>query len=1074
MSTPNASQPFMGQPSVDDYVKKVMGNVRACQKLSADLQGLHHYRDYPGVETAITKVTTSVTSLIRNVFGHQDIDIRLPLQGVTDQFDMIREGNDALLERINSDVDEAAGVKKNPDAEMLDNTVRRIHAPVSNTQDMVLLASRNIEKPQQFFSQKINNSHKEPFIPLIKDKPHNIKPLSILLCVDDTGNDYYSHPYLYELQSWGPPESQLCEVRPTRPLPVDETPLILVDREEDLYNMLEALKNCTAFAVDLEHHSFRSYQGLACLMQISTLTQDFIVDPFALRGKLTCLNEVFADPKITKVFHGADYDILWLQRDFGIYVVNMFDTHQAAVVLEYPQRSLAALLDKFTHVTADKTYQRADWRIRPLPQDFISYARQDSHYLLFIYDLMRNELISKGNNLNNLLNAVYCRSTDICMKRYEKPIVTPESHLDLYRRSRKFLNSRQMYGLQQIYLWRDKIAREQDESVEYVLPKHMMLNMSEVLPKEMQGVLACCNPIPPLVKTELLSLHNIMRAAREQKLDVVETATIEQAVAVAASGQTASNDMAEVMISKHDLCNLEDSKELPTLLKPQETLLGDLFSQHKVQIHLQNTSKLFGVRKDKLQIDRRELFKKTNDYMGGYERYKLYLELKPLIEDEKKKGKSTKKETLERVNKVRDHFLSLTNNTRRQTPLPSKKTNTVETDTSLRVANEDILDFSGDGRKLQKEQQHMDDSTEERQPLYERGYMDPNDESPDEDGDNAEKKQFSIDTEGSKHDYVQAEIGARRRARENPWAKYVKNHHDGQSQNDVQMVENPNQRSQKGGSTPALEDYMASLKPNIDGLLKQMRTGVEQGMGIKQSSKGGSIDGLLQQMRSASGQKDESIESGQGMGPKQSSTGSIDGLLQQMRSASGQNNASIESSSEEEIEEITEKQPTNNSKKNKQRRGDRKGPMVLKAEIKKKNQQKKRHSDEGNNDTTIKKAKIEEAKVENENKNTGSYNESNSNSSSDNDQNENQTADQNENQSADQNESQTADQNKEVFDYGKADYSMFERKKNKKKHGHQIKEKFKGKNQKSNVHKKSGLKSFTWGNKGAGGAGGKW
>lgn len=34
-----------------------------------------------------------------------------------------------------------------------------------------------------------------------------------------------------------------------------------------------------------------------------------------------------------KVLHGSDWDILWLQRDFGLYVVNMFDTGQAARAL---------------------------------------------------------------------------------------------------------------------------------------------------------------------------------------------------------------------------------------------------------------------------------------------------------------------------------------------------------------------------------------------------------------------------------------------------------------------------------------------------------------------------------------------------------------------------------------------------------------------------------------------------------------------------------------------------------------------------------------------------------------------
>jgi hypothetical protein len=33
------------------------------------------------------------------------------------------------------------------------------------------------------------------------------------------------------------------------------------------------------------------------------------------------LNEVFADPKILKVLHGSTMDIIWLQRDLGLYVV---------------------------------------------------------------------------------------------------------------------------------------------------------------------------------------------------------------------------------------------------------------------------------------------------------------------------------------------------------------------------------------------------------------------------------------------------------------------------------------------------------------------------------------------------------------------------------------------------------------------------------------------------------------------------------------------------------------------------------------------------------------------------------
>ena len=65
---------------------------------------------------------------------------------------------------------------------------------------------------------------------------------------------------------------------------------------------------------------------------------------------------VFTDPKITKVLHGADMDILWLQRDFGLYIVNMFDTGQAARVLQMNSFGLAYLLFHYCQVTADKKY----------------------------------------------------------------------------------------------------------------------------------------------------------------------------------------------------------------------------------------------------------------------------------------------------------------------------------------------------------------------------------------------------------------------------------------------------------------------------------------------------------------------------------------------------------------------------------------------------------------------------------------------------------------------------------------------------------------------------------------------
>lgn len=57
-------------------------------------------------------------------------------------------------------------------------------------------------------------------------------------------------------------------------------------------------------------------------------------------------------------------DMVWLQRDLGLYVNGLFDTFFACDLLSYPGKSLAFLLSKFVSFDADKQYQLADWRIR--------------------------------------------------------------------------------------------------------------------------------------------------------------------------------------------------------------------------------------------------------------------------------------------------------------------------------------------------------------------------------------------------------------------------------------------------------------------------------------------------------------------------------------------------------------------------------------------------------------------------------------------------------------------------------------------------------------------------------------
>ena len=275
----------------------------------------------------------------------------------------------------------------------------------------------SIRKPQHAWIQDIDNSYNQ-FIPVLPKKEHFVETAGLspqiqeaqeakakaphnYRCLLNFG-DYKAqtsqslpNPYKAEIEAFDssintdegvtkvPSDAQLYK-------PLEETPFTFVDSEEKLGDLKRKLEASKEIAVDLEHHDHRSYLGLTCLMQISTREEDFVVDTIALKKQIGgALRGVFDDPDIVKVLHGADRDVEWLQRDFGIYVVNMFDTGQAARVLRLPAKGLAYLLQHHCGVTADKTLQRADWRVRPLPEEMLKYAREDTHYLLYIYDCLR-------------------------------------------------------------------------------------------------------------------------------------------------------------------------------------------------------------------------------------------------------------------------------------------------------------------------------------------------------------------------------------------------------------------------------------------------------------------------------------------------------------------------------------------------------------------------------------------------------------------------------------------------------------------------------------------------------------
>ena len=174
-----------------------------------------------------------------------------------------------------------------------------------------------------------------------------------------------------------------------------DTPLVLVETHDDLLRCVEQLGRARVIGVDTESDSFHHYREKVCLVQISDQHTDFVIDPLRVPD-MGPLGEVFANRNICKVFHGADYDVVCLKRDFGVKMVNIFDTMISAQFLALPRVGLADLIHTWWGWHLDKKWQRHDWASRPLLPEHLDYARGDSHWLPTLRDLFLRRLQQVG------------------------------------------------------------------------------------------------------------------------------------------------------------------------------------------------------------------------------------------------------------------------------------------------------------------------------------------------------------------------------------------------------------------------------------------------------------------------------------------------------------------------------------------------------------------------------------------------------------------------------------------------------------------------------------------------------
>ncbi len=221
------------------------------------------------------------------------------------------------------------------------------------------------------------------------------------------------------------------------------------------------------------------------MIQFSTRAEDFLVDPIALTD-LSSLQPLFANERIEKIFHAAEYDLICLRRDFNFEVRNLFDTMTAARILGRSEIGLGALLEAEFGVKLEKRYQRADWGQRPLPAALLDYARLDTHYLINLRERLGEELRQRG--LMELAEEDFRRLEAITLGQNENGN-HGEKTVDCWRISGAYdLSPRQAAVLLELCRWRDEAARLANRPLFKVISNQSLLAIATEEPRSLEDL----------------------------------------------------------------------------------------------------------------------------------------------------------------------------------------------------------------------------------------------------------------------------------------------------------------------------------------------------------------------------------------------------------------------------------------------------------------------------------------------------------------------------------------------------------------------------------------------------------
>ncbi len=230
--------------------------------------------------------------------------------------------------------------------------------------------------------------------------------------------------------------------------------------------------------LDTEFHNERTYAARLMVLQLAFDDGFAIVDPLAI-ADLRPLADALKGTLV--VGHALSSDLKIFADRFGTVPPSVFDTQVAASFLGYGMSiSLADLVRDVCHIRLKKSQTVSDWSTRPLTERQMEYLIDDVAHLFDIQDALSERLRACGRYEWAIEEAASLARID----RY----LTDERRALTKIPGANRMGRRELGVLSQLIKLRERIAREGDVPLKYIIADDVLGSLAVMRPKHMEDL----------------------------------------------------------------------------------------------------------------------------------------------------------------------------------------------------------------------------------------------------------------------------------------------------------------------------------------------------------------------------------------------------------------------------------------------------------------------------------------------------------------------------------------------------------------------------------------------------------